>query len=365
MAAARYIERRLRSASPDTFEVEVHDLSAHVTIGGRQISQPIASFYRWCIENFGSRPYQAIFRWADHHPDTCSRLVFQIFGARAAAWLRSRDPALIISTYPLVTYVAATVFRDSAVGVINVVTDAGKLNRLWWQGRPHLTLVTHQDLLRQARDAGHASTRVHNIGLLADPRLSKVADAGTARARVGLRDAFTVLLAGGGLGFGPNLEQFARRLGGVATGVGAQFIVAAGSNAELRATIMSSLPPSSAIVCPATDMTDAVIASDLVIGKAGWLTISECITAGKPIIVLDSIPGQEDENIKFIERLGIGRRMSVASALEAFAAYAVNRELLVHDFFVNRELYHAEAGSYLAQLLMGVLQEVQGEGAVG
>ena len=46
--------------------------------------------------------------------------------------------------------------------------------------------------------------------------------------------------------------------------------------------------------------------SDLVITKPGGLTTTESLASGLPLIIIDPLPGQEEENAEFIERNGAG-----------------------------------------------------------
>lgn len=46
--------------------------------------------------------------------------------------------------------------------------------------------------------------------------------------------------------------------------------------------------------------------SDLVITKPGGLTTSESLASGLPMIIINPIPGQEEENAKFVENAGAG-----------------------------------------------------------
>lgn len=41
--------------------------------------------------------------------------------------------------------------------------------------------------------------------------------------------------------------------------------------------------------------------SDIVISKPGGLTTSECLVCGLPMIVINPIPGQEEQNAEFLE----------------------------------------------------------------
>ena len=46
--------------------------------------------------------------------------------------------------------------------------------------------------------------------------------------------------------------------------------------------------------------------SDLVISKPGGLTTSESLASNLPMIIINPIPGQEEENAEFLESKGIG-----------------------------------------------------------
>ena len=45
--------------------------------------------------------------------------------------------------------------------------------------------------------------------------------------------------------------------------------------------------------------------SDLVVTKPGGLTTTESLASGLPIIAINPIPGQEEENAQFLESAGV------------------------------------------------------------
>lgn len=47
--------------------------------------------------------------------------------------------------------------------------------------------------------------------------------------------------------------------------------------------------------------------SDVVITKAGGLTVSEALTKQLPLVIYKPIPGQEEENANFLKRIGAGK----------------------------------------------------------
>lgn len=46
--------------------------------------------------------------------------------------------------------------------------------------------------------------------------------------------------------------------------------------------------------------------SDLVVTKPGGMTTTESLASGLPMIIINPIPGQEEENAEFLENKGVG-----------------------------------------------------------
>ena len=61
------------------------------------------------------------------------------------------------------------------------------------------------------------------------------------------------------------------------------------------------------IVLWTNKMEEYIKISDVVITKAGGLTVSECLAIKKPMIILNPIPGQEEHNASFVEKNGLGK----------------------------------------------------------
>ena len=46
--------------------------------------------------------------------------------------------------------------------------------------------------------------------------------------------------------------------------------------------------------------------SDLVVTKPGGMTTTESLASGLPMLIINPIPGQEEENAEFLENKGVG-----------------------------------------------------------
>jgi processive 1,2-diacylglycerol beta-glucosyltransferase len=56
--------------------------------------------------------------------------------------------------------------------------------------------------------------------------------------------------------------------------------------------------------------------SDVLISKAGGLTVSEALCSGLPMLIYKPIPGQEEENTKFLIKKKVAIRIDKISILE-------------------------------------------------
>lgn len=57
----------------------------------------------------------------------------------------------------------------------------------------------------------------------------------------------------------------------------------------------------------ADNMEELMSVADLIITKAGGLTVTEAQTMHLPLVIYKPIPGQEEENANFVERIGAGQ----------------------------------------------------------
>lgn len=64
------------------------------------------------------------------------------------------------------------------------------------------------------------------------------------------------------------------------------------------------------------NVAELMTAADLIITKAGGLTVSEALTKHLPLVIFNPIPGQEYENTVFLEKIGAGRSAATSEALE-------------------------------------------------
>jgi hypothetical protein len=123
-----------------------------------------------------------------------------------------------------------------------------------------------------------------------------------ARKRLGLKPAPTLLVLGGGLGMGPLVETM-KELD--KSSAGFQMLVVAGRNPELEKKLSAQRFRHPVKVFGfVTNMQELMAASDVIVTKPGGLTASEALALGKPMLIVNPLPGQEAANSDFLLERG-------------------------------------------------------------
>jgi processive 1,2-diacylglycerol beta-glucosyltransferase len=129
------------------------------------------------------------------------------------------------------------------------------------------------------------------------------------RKQFGWRDDLPVLLVlSGGFGMGPVAEILAE-LDKVREPF--QTIVVTGRNEELRRDLAAhDRKHPTHVLGFASNMHELMAVADLIISKPGGLTSSEALALGRPLFILNPIPGQEAANSDFLLERGAAAKVN-------------------------------------------------------
>lgn len=192
--------------------------------------------------------------------------------------------------------------------VASIVTDF-EAHALWMDACVDLYCVAAEETKARLVARGAPAENIAVTGIpIAQKFLSKP-DAKTVRQNYGLRDDQPVLLVlGGGFGMGPVAEILAE-LDKVPGRF--QTLVVAGRNEKLRRELATqSRQHPTHVLGFAANMHELMTVADLVITKPGGLTSSEALALGKPLFILNPIPGQEAANSDFLLERGAAAKVN-------------------------------------------------------
>jgi processive 1,2-diacylglycerol beta-glucosyltransferase len=178
-----------------------------------------------------------------------------------------------------------------------------------------------------------------------------VAAARIVRTGIPVREAFEalpaprsagpmrVLCTSGGFGVGP-LADVVRSFAGVPD---VELTVVCGKSDSLVAAtraVAAECGVRANVLGFESDMPARVAQADVVVGKAGGLTVSETLTSGRPMVVVGAIPGNEMLNEAFVVGGGagiasaardVGARVAALRAHGALALMSERAQLLVRS----------------------------------
>jgi processive 1,2-diacylglycerol beta-glucosyltransferase len=129
------------------------------------------------------------------------------------------------------------------------------------------------------------------------------------RKRIGLRDDQPMILVlGGGFGMGP-VAEILLELDKVPASF--QTVVVTGRNEELRRALATcDRKHPTHVLGFASNMNELMAVAELIISKPGGLTTSEALAVGKPLLVVNPIPGQEAANSDFLLERGAAAKVN-------------------------------------------------------
>lgn len=226
------------------------------------------------------------------------------FGALERA-VRDLAPRAVVATHHLPLVVLGDARRRGrlpATRLVGVVTDY-TAHACWAEaGVDRFAVAT-----AAARDelAAHGVDRkaIAVTGIPVRPAFEAVAAVRAPRDGEPLR----VLVTSGGFGVGP-LARVVRSCAGTFGELA--LVVVCGGASDGRVARIAQLAARDGVDAEVVgferDMPSRLAAAHVVVGKAGGLTVSEALAAGRPMIVVGAVPGNEKLNEKFVVQGGAG-----------------------------------------------------------
>lgn len=192
--------------------------------------------------------------------------------------------------------------------VVTVVTDF-EAHALWMDGCVDLYCVAAEETKARLIARGAAAKNIVVSGIPISAKFSAAIDQKTIRKNMGWRDDLPIILVlSGGFGMGP-VAEILNELDKVARPF--QTIVVAGKNEELRRELAAQDRKHPTDILGFTrNMHELMAVADLIISKPGGLTTCEALAMGKPLLILNPIPGQEAANSDFLLQHGAAAKVN-------------------------------------------------------
>ncbi|WP_075362990.1 MGDG synthase family glycosyltransferase [Desulfosporosinus metallidurans] len=240
------------------------------------------------------------------------------------------EPDLIVCTYPTVSSILAELRLEEILHVplITVITDFTAHSH-WVHPGVDRYMVACAEVKEILVSWGINAQRIHVTGIPISPRFEGDLDRQQIIYELGLDPELPIFLVmGGAYGGLKSTKRICKKLADSLVPV--QSIIVCGKNVKLYHSLEEvSARAGNPIVRLGYvhNVEELMAVSKLIITKAGGLTVSEALTKHLPLVIFKPIPGQEDGNAQFVQRIGAGH---VAGSEEEL-------ELLLNHFLSHPE----------------------------
>ncbi|MBI4057290.1 MAG: glycosyltransferase [Elusimicrobia bacterium] len=223
-------------------------------------------------------------------------------GSKLRNKIRASNPDLIICTHALPCGVIASEKQRGNVTtpLVAVLTDFA-IHTYWIHTQVDLYLVPTPHFIAPLMERGVPEHKIQATGIPIHPNFQEPTDPEAIRKKLGFSSDPVLFLSGGSKGMG-SIEQIIEVL--LHKIPKAQILIPCATNKKLLQTLQLKYAKHPQIqsypFLSPSQMKELLYASDLLIGKAGGMTLAEALSVGLPMVFLDPLPGQEDRNADFL-----------------------------------------------------------------
>jgi len=301
--AARNIQEAIGRLAPSS-DVQQIDVFDHLPPGLKSLTRYVWQFSSLSASNLYSSFYQHCTGSSGVH-HVLDRVV-RMTSKRMAAQF-DHAPDIFVATHSFAACIGSKLKEEFGCKLLVVATDF-VVHSLHMRHNIDMLCVppTCEYTNQLSLDANRERILVTGIPIASDFAVQK--DPEQLRKRMGLsEDLATVLVSFGGSGLRAelHLQQFRALLD---LDLPLQFIVLAGHNLRFASAARRLLGCNRRfrVYDFVEGVSEFYSAADIFIGKAGGLSVSEALAVGLPIIIIDTLPGQEESNLRMLATNGLG-----------------------------------------------------------
>ena len=236
----------------------------------------------------------------------------KIMAIKLLKLLREKKPDLIISTHPFGSQMCSYLKRKNKIDskIATIMTDFAPHDQ-WLVGHEYTDyfFVAHNKMKDYLISKGISENKVFDTGIPISENFQKLYNKKEIFDKYNLdENKFTILFFGGGeFGLGKTRTvQIFNNFVEETKNNNIQIIAISGKNPKMKSAFEEVVNSNNArsnvkIIEFSNEVPKLMAISDLVVTKPGGLTTSESLASHLPMVVINPIPGQEEENAEFLE----------------------------------------------------------------
>ncbi len=231
-------------------------------------------------------------------------------------------PDVILNTNEMFNTPIGKVLQDvgSKIASYTVVTDLADVHSLWFSPDTDRFFIANEWVNVKARESGVPEDKLVTSGIPVSPdfALNRV-EKQALRGSLGL-DPHRLTLLFVGSNRVSNLQDYLEAFENFRTPVQA-VVIAGGNDALYKELIGRHYDFPLEVRNFEKNIPQWMMASDVLVTKAGGLILSEGLAAGLPILLIDYLPGQEEGNVRYLLSHQAGALVQNVGEFRAIMAY--------------------------------------------
>jgi processive 1,2-diacylglycerol beta-glucosyltransferase len=224
---------------------------------------------------------------------------------RELALMEAPDAIISTNLWPTLALSKVKQHRLQGTPLINCFTDY--VLQTLYMAKGVNWHVSANEQITATFEASHRRVRqpIYSFGIPVRPAFAVHHSRQEARAMLDIpQDAHLAIVIGGGLGLG-NILEACDTLTSRPFGEPVTVVALCGNNADVLSQIGSlAVARSATHTITAVGWTDQIPtymqAADLLVSKAGGVTLAEAAAVGVPLVIFQPLPGQETMNVRFL-----------------------------------------------------------------
>lgn len=305
LSAARSIHEYIQNNYPDV-QTELIDCVKYINKALEAVTSKAYSEIAKKAPNTWGHIYRGADKGALSKISTTSNKVMSL---KLKTLLEEKNPDLVICTHPFASQMCSYLKKKGKTNIklATVLTDFAIHNQ-WTVGHEYIDyfFISHLGMKEDLIKEGINPNKIYDTGIPLSNKFLLEYDKAEILKNFGLIPGKkTVLFFGGGeLGLGKThtfdiFKSFVKN-------DNIQLVAISGKNPKMKEhfeDFVDEMGKSSSVkVLEYTDKVAQLMSiSDLVVTKPGGLTTTESLASGLPIVIINPIPGQEEENAEFLE----------------------------------------------------------------
>ena len=218
--------------------------------------------------------------------------------------VKQAKPDIIVSTFPTP---ALSLLKDKKIPIVNIITDY-HFHKSWLTKDAVRYYVATDETEKELMKLNVEKQRVKKFGIpIAEKFDNKIDIEEWLQDNKLVIDKKTVLLSAGAFGVSTDFSKLIGKI--LLKNNDTQVVVICGKNRELKNELEMNYAEQERvkILGYTENMREWMQTADVLITKAGGVTVSEALASNVPLILFNPVPGQEMENAIYFRKNGMAK----------------------------------------------------------